>query len=91
MNGGPAGDLYITFVIGDDPVYKREGDNLYMNVDRPLYRCIRRRTDYRNLERKSEDENQARNTKWDKGTPEGKGFPYINRMDSSGIFLSLMK
>ena len=40
MNGGPAGDLYITFVIGDDPVYKREGDNLYMNVPIDLYTAV---------------------------------------------------
>lgn len=40
MNGGPAGDLYITFVIASDPVYKREGDNLYMNVELDLYTAI---------------------------------------------------
>ena len=40
MNGGPTGDLYITFVIGDDPVYKREGDNLYMNVPIDLYTAV---------------------------------------------------
>ena len=40
INGGPAGDLYITFVIGDDPVYKREGDNLYMTVPVDLYTAI---------------------------------------------------
>ncbi|MDE5612936.1 MAG: J domain-containing protein [Odoribacter sp.] len=40
MNGGPAGDLYITFNIADDPVYKREGDNLYRNVELDLYTAI---------------------------------------------------
>lgn len=40
MNGGPAGDLYITFVIADDAVYKREGDNLYMNIPLDLYTAI---------------------------------------------------
>ena len=40
VNGGPAGDLYITFVIGDDPVYKREGDNLYMNVPIDIYTAV---------------------------------------------------
>lgn len=39
-NGGPAGDLYITFVIADDPVYKREGDNLYLNVSLDLYTAV---------------------------------------------------
>ena len=40
VNGGPAGDLYIPFVIGDDPVYKREGDNLYMNVPIDPYTAV---------------------------------------------------
>ena len=33
INGGPAGDLYITFVIAEDPVFKRLGDDLYVDVD----------------------------------------------------------
>ncbi len=40
LNGGPSGDLYITFVIAEDPVYKRYGDNLYMNVPIDLYTAI---------------------------------------------------
>lgn len=40
INGGPAGDLYITFVIADDPVFKREGDNLYMNASLDLYTAV---------------------------------------------------
>ncbi len=40
MNGGPAGDLYITFIIADDPVYKREGDNLYITVPLDLYTAV---------------------------------------------------
>ena len=33
VNGGPAGDLYITFVIAEDPVFKRLGDDLYVDVE----------------------------------------------------------
>lgn len=40
LNGGPSGDLYITFVIAEDSVYKRHGDNLYMNVSIDLYTAI---------------------------------------------------
>ena len=40
MNGGPAGDLYITFVISEDPVFKRLGDDLYVNVDIDLYTAV---------------------------------------------------
>ncbi len=39
-NGGPAGDLYITFSIADDPVFKREGDNLYMTANLDLYTAV---------------------------------------------------
>lgn len=40
MNGGPAGDLYITFIIAADPVYQRQGDNLHMNMELDLYTAI---------------------------------------------------
>ena len=30
-NGGPNGDLYIQFVVKEDDVFKRNGDDLYMN------------------------------------------------------------
>lgn len=40
MNGGPAGDLYITFVIPDDPVFKRLGDDLYVDVSTDLYTAL---------------------------------------------------
>lgn len=40
VNGGPAGDLYITFAIADDPVFKRLGDDLYEDVSVDLYTAI---------------------------------------------------
>ena len=40
VNGGPAGDLYITFVIADDATYKRAGDDIYMNIDIDLYTAV---------------------------------------------------
>ena len=40
VNGGPAGDLYITFVIADDPVFKRLGDDLYVDVEVDLYSAV---------------------------------------------------
>lgn len=39
-NGGPAGDLYITFHIAEDPVFRREGDDLYMNASLDLYTAV---------------------------------------------------
>lgn len=40
MNGGPAGDLYITFVIEDDPVFKRLGNDLYIGITIDLYTAL---------------------------------------------------
>ena len=40
MNGGPAGDLYITFVIEDDTRFRREGDDLYVTAPLDLYTAI---------------------------------------------------
>ena len=40
VNGGPNGDLYITFVIAADPHYKRLSNDLYMNMDIDLYTAV---------------------------------------------------
>lgn len=40
INGGPAGDLYITFVIAEDAVFKRLGDDLYVDVPVDLYTAV---------------------------------------------------
>ncbi|GAC1300487.1 MAG: J domain-containing protein [Mucilaginibacter sp.] len=39
-NGGPAGDLYITFVVADDPRFKRNGSDLYATVKLDLYTAV---------------------------------------------------
>lgn len=40
MNGGPNGDLYISFSIPVHPVYKRLGNDLYMTVPLDLYTAV---------------------------------------------------
>ncbi|MEP6930948.1 MAG: J domain-containing protein [Flavobacterium sp.] len=40
VNGGPNGDLYITFTIENNSDFKREGNNLYADVDLDLYTAI---------------------------------------------------
>jgi len=40
INGGPNGDLYITFVIEVDPAFKRMGNNLYTFVPLDLYTAV---------------------------------------------------
>ncbi|MDR0683030.1 MAG: J domain-containing protein [Dysgonamonadaceae bacterium] len=39
-NGAPAGDLYITFIIQPDPVFKRNGNDLYVNAEVDLYTAV---------------------------------------------------
>ncbi|HLX92099.1 MAG TPA: J domain-containing protein [Puia sp.] len=40
VNGGPAGDLYITFVIEKDHRYQRKGDDIHINEDIDLYKAV---------------------------------------------------
>jgi len=40
MNGGPNGDLYITFVIAEDANWKRVGNDLYSTVSLDLYTAV---------------------------------------------------
>ena len=40
VNGGPNGDLYLTFVIKDNHHFKRLGNDLYMNKDIELYDAV---------------------------------------------------
>lgn len=39
-NGGPNGDLYITFVISEDPTFKRVENDLYTTVEIDLYTAV---------------------------------------------------
>jgi len=40
INGGPNGDLYIKFIIDNDTPFKREGNQLYQDVNLDLYTSI---------------------------------------------------
>ncbi len=39
-NGGPNGDLYLTFSIAEHPKFKRDGSNLYATVNVDLYTAL---------------------------------------------------
>ncbi|ACT91809.1 DnaJ C-terminal domain-containing protein [Dyadobacter fermentans] len=39
-NGGPNGDLYITFSVGTDDQFRRSGNDLHLKVDLDLYTAI---------------------------------------------------
>jgi len=40
MNGGPNGDLYITFSISNHTKFKREGSNLFTDIDVDFYTAV---------------------------------------------------
>ncbi|MBC7828584.1 MAG: J domain-containing protein [Chitinophagaceae bacterium] len=40
INGGPNGDMYITFQINEDPVFKRSGNDLYATEEIDLYSAV---------------------------------------------------
>ncbi|MEX1192990.1 MAG: J domain-containing protein [Brumimicrobium sp.] len=40
VNGGPNGDLYITFIIQNNTDFKRDGSNLYTDVEIDLYTAL---------------------------------------------------
>ena len=40
INGGPNGDIYITFLIANNPTFKRSGNDLYTKADLDLYTAV---------------------------------------------------
>lgn len=40
VNGGPSGDLYITFIVTEDPHFKRAGNDLHTTVELDLYTAV---------------------------------------------------
>tara|TARA_B100000809_G_scaffold258545_1_gene301930 strand:- start:256 stop:1149 length:894 start_codon:yes stop_codon:yes gene_type:complete len=84
-NSGPNGDLYIKFIINNDTQFKREGNNLYLNVDLDLYVSllggditIDTFTGKVKLKIKPETKNGS------KAKLKGKGFPVYKKEDEFG-------
>ena len=40
VNGGPAGDLFITFNINNNSAFRRDGDDLHLSVELDLYTAV---------------------------------------------------
>lgn len=40
LNGGPSGDLYVTFVINNNTPFRRKGNDLYLTANLPLYTAV---------------------------------------------------
>lgn len=84
-NGGPNGDLYLTFIINNNTSFKRVGNNLYQEVELELYTALLGGEitvdtfDGRaNLKIKPETENGA------KVKLKGKGFPVYKKEGQFG-------
>jgi curved DNA-binding protein len=85
INGGPNGDLYITFVIADDPVFKRAGNDLYTTVPIDLYTAVL--GGELNLDTLSGKIKLKVNPETQNGTKirlKGKGFPVYKREGQFG-------
>ena len=84
-NGAPAGDLYITFVIGEDPHFKRLGDDLYVEEAIDLYTAVlggERVID--TLDGKVKLKVKAGTQSGTKVRVKGKGFPVYKQEGSCG-------
>jgi curved DNA-binding protein len=85
INGGPNGDLYITFVIADDPFFKRAGNDLYTTVPIDLYTAVL--GGELNLDTLSGKIKLKVNPETQNGTKirlKGKGFPVYKREGQFG-------
>lgn len=84
-NGGPSGDLYITFVIPEDPVFKREGNNLYVTASLDLYTAVLGGEQVvETLDGKVKLKVKPETQNGTKVRLKGKGFPVYKKEDQSG-------
>jgi curved DNA-binding protein len=84
-NGGPAGDLYITFNIKNDTPYRREGHNLFKTEDLDLYTAVL--GGEKTIDTLSGKIKLKVNAETQNGTQvrlKGKGFPVYKKEGQSG-------
>lgn len=85
MNGGPAGDIYVTFIIEQDTTFQRLGDDLYETVSIDLYTAVlggERTVDTLNGKVKLNVKEGTQNMT--KVRLKGKGFPKYKKADEFG-------
>jgi len=85
MNGGPNGDLYITFSITNHPRFKRLGNNLYTAVELDLYTAVLGgQITIETLNGKVKLNVKPETQNGSKVKLSGKGFPVYKKADQSG-------
>ena len=92
INGGPNGDLYITFLIADNPKFKRLGNDLYTKVDLDLYTAILGgEITIDTLDGKVKLKVKPETQNGSKLKLKGKGFPVYKSKDKFGdLFVTFM-
>jgi curved DNA-binding protein len=84
-NGGPNGDLYITFRIEPDTVFKRSGNDLYLNLDLDLYTAVLGgEVMVDTLDGKIKLKVKPETQNGTKARLKGKGFPVYKKEESFG-------
>lgn len=84
-NGGPAGDLYITFHIGNEPRLKRAGNDLYADASIDLYTAVLGgETTIESLSGKLKVKVPAGTQPGSKLRLKGKGFPVYKKENETG-------
>lgn len=85
VNGGPAGDLYITFIIDDDAQFKRSGSDLHITAQIDLYTAVLGgETTIETLAGKIKLKVPAGTQNDTKVRIKGKGFPVYKKEGQSG-------
>lgn len=84
-NNAPDGDLYITFIVEEDPLFKRKGDDLYVTVSLNLYTAILGgETMVDTLDSKVKLKVKAGTQNETKVRLKGKGFPVYKKEEQYG-------
>ncbi len=87
VNGGPKGDLYITFLVKGDPRFQRKGNDLHSKVDIDLYTALLGgETIVDTLSGKIKVKIKPSTQNGTKIRLRGKGFPVYKKEDSFGDF-----
>jgi len=85
VNGGPNGDLYITFIISNNSDFKREGNNLYAEAPIDLYTAILGgETHINTFDGKVKIKVPAETQPGTKVKLKGKGFPVYKKENQFG-------
>ena len=85
VNGGPAGDLYITFSVSNDPNFRRSGSDLYSTIKLDLYTAVLGgEVTINTLTGKVKIKVKAETPNGMKVKLKGKGFPVYRKADEFG-------